>query len=460
MACEGDNQGDNFGTFDSPAECGPVANAAGCSVFMFATAYRSWGCRCCTNPTDAVSYGLWSLYDASACLPVPISPPLPPPSPSPSPPPPYGEATYYDGPHASMYLAGYASDGGTQHASQDAAEAACTADAACGGVTMAGDGSFYTTRAGTTLLSSPSGETSWLKSTTPPSTPPATTDGPAPGWYDAGADTSCDDGCAAVGLMCTEEAMHANHGDVDTSEEVLALIAAAGGTTTATSCEASSALATPLWREGLSVCLYHASGRDISNVDCDFVAGPTGEDKHRLCYCHAAPTDAPDSPSPSPPEPSPSPPASSSYQEFWGLHCGGGNLALGDGYGDDSHTDVDECKALCDASPECTGFIQDWKFGKCSYWMKGTLNPARRYSGGHICHKKCDGPCPDMCWVRLPTGCSQEMWQTNTPTVWFTDTDNEGSACQSSRLDDYNGLCEKSDAENHWGPSAPAAGID
>ena len=35
-----------------------------------------------------------------------------------------GGATYYDGPHASMYLAGYASDGGTQHASQDAAEAA------------------------------------------------------------------------------------------------------------------------------------------------------------------------------------------------------------------------------------------------------------------------------------------------------------------------------------------------
>ena len=53
--------------------------------------------------------------------------------------------------------------------------------------------------------------------------------------------------------------------------------------------------------------VYHASGRDISNVDCDFVAGPTGEDKHRLCYCHAAPTDAPDSPAPPPPEPSPAP---------------------------------------------------------------------------------------------------------------------------------------------------------
>ena len=76
-----------------------------------------------------------------------------------------GEATYYDGPHANTYLAGYASDGGTQHASRDAAEAACTADATCGGVTMASGGSSYTTRAGTTLTASSSGETSWLKST-------------------------------------------------------------------------------------------------------------------------------------------------------------------------------------------------------------------------------------------------------------------------------------------------------
>ena len=76
-----------------------------------------------------------------------------------------GGTTLYDGPHADRYLAGYASDGGTQHASWDAAEAACTADAACGGVTRASNGNSYTTRAGTTLTSSPSGETSWLKST-------------------------------------------------------------------------------------------------------------------------------------------------------------------------------------------------------------------------------------------------------------------------------------------------------
>jgi len=69
VSCEDANQGEYFGEFDSPAECVPTANAAGCSVFMFATAQPQWGCRCCTNPTGAVSHSTWSLYHASACPP-------------------------------------------------------------------------------------------------------------------------------------------------------------------------------------------------------------------------------------------------------------------------------------------------------------------------------------------------------------------------------------------------------
>ena len=48
-------------------------------------------------------------------------------------------------------------------------------------------------------------------------------------WYDGGAGLSCDDGCAAVGLVCSEEQLYANDGDVDSEDEALALIATVGG---------------------------------------------------------------------------------------------------------------------------------------------------------------------------------------------------------------------------------------
>ena len=48
------------------------------------------------------------------------------------------------------------------------------------------------------------------------------------GWYDAGADTSCDDGCAALGLLCTETEMHAHLDEVDSSSEMFAVLSQAG----------------------------------------------------------------------------------------------------------------------------------------------------------------------------------------------------------------------------------------
>eukprot|EP00662_Eupelagonemidae_sp_cell21_P000252 gene251-biopygen113745 len=45
---------------------------------------------------------------------------------------------------------------------------------------------------------------------------------PSGDWYDSGVDTNCDDGCAAVGLVCTEQQLQLHNNDVDTSGEVTA----------------------------------------------------------------------------------------------------------------------------------------------------------------------------------------------------------------------------------------------
>ena len=71
--------------------------------------------------------------------------------------------TLYDGPHASQYLRTYAADGSTDHGSLGAAQAACTADPTCGGITLETKGA-YTTRLGASGLA-PSGgaQASWVK---------------------------------------------------------------------------------------------------------------------------------------------------------------------------------------------------------------------------------------------------------------------------------------------------------
>ena len=113
--------------------------------------------------------------------------------------------------------------------------------------------------------------------------------------YDGGAGLSCDDGCAAVGLVCSEEQLYANDGDVDSEDEALALIATVGGSGP-TSCSDSvgTGLAVPLWVEGTS-CFFSTSGRALDTFDC--ATAPPQSAKHRLCYCHA---DAAPAPNPAP----------------------------------------------------------------------------------------------------------------------------------------------------------------
>ena len=115
------------------------------------------------------------------------------------------------------------------------------------------------------------------------------------GWYDSGEDQSCDTGCAAFGLVCTEMAFFAHNDDVDTSSEVLALIESVGGSTSDSDCAATygSNGDVPQWMSG--VCHRSSASRALSTFDCTAAPNPQGEGKHRLCYCHQA------SPASSPP---------------------------------------------------------------------------------------------------------------------------------------------------------------
>lgn len=107
----------------------------------------------------------------------------------------------------------------------------------------------------------------------------------AAGWFDGGADRSCDEGCAEVGLGCSESALRARNSEVDSSAEVLALLRRAGGSTSADACEAGSGedADAPQWGPG--ACLRSAARRDA--YSCAERPRRRGEGRHRLCYCHA-----------------------------------------------------------------------------------------------------------------------------------------------------------------------------
>lgn len=106
------------------------------------------------------------------------------------------------------------------------------------------------------------------------------------GWYDGGADQSCDTGCEALGLVCTEEALHEHNGGVVDSARVLQLITNSGGVTAAGGCSGEFGMSTdaPLWNDG--VCFSSQLLRPFASFDCGRAPSPLGEGKHRLCYCH------------------------------------------------------------------------------------------------------------------------------------------------------------------------------
>ena len=105
------------------------------------------------------------------------------------------------------------------------------------------------------------------------------------GWYDSGAGLSCTDGCAAYGLACSAEQLFAHNEDVDSSAEVLALIAELGGVTSATECGDlyGSSLNVPNFNS--NVCWISDTNRALSAFDCSSAHG--NGVNHRLCYCFA-----------------------------------------------------------------------------------------------------------------------------------------------------------------------------
>lgn len=115
---------------------------------------------------------------------------------------------------------------------------------------------------------------------------------PPDGWYDSGARKSCDEGCEALGLVCTEEQLLAHNGDVDTSEEVLRMIRdVAGGTGDA---DVQLGICDPQWGEADDVpnwsaggCHQSSSSRALSTFNCAVAPRGGWQAKHRLCYCHA-----------------------------------------------------------------------------------------------------------------------------------------------------------------------------
>jgi hypothetical protein len=107
------------------------------------------------------------------------------------------------------------------------------------------------------------------------------------GWYDGGDSQSCEAGCAAHGLVCTEEQLFLHNGDVDSNSEVLALVARVGGSTSDTQCNGDygTSRGIPCWHS--TGCWMSSENRPLNTFDCQYTTNPDAH-KHRLCYCHQA----------------------------------------------------------------------------------------------------------------------------------------------------------------------------
>ena len=94
---------------------------------------------------------------------------------------------------------------------------------------------------------------------------------------------SCSVGCQLNGLICTRQGLYDNN--VDSSAEMLSLIAEVGSTTKATSCSYKYGFNknVPNWNG--HQCFISNSSRDLSTFDCHIAVN--GWNKHRLCYCHS-----------------------------------------------------------------------------------------------------------------------------------------------------------------------------
>lgn len=103
------------------------------------------------------------------------------------------------------------------------------------------------------------------------------------GWYDSGEKDSCVPVCENCGLVCSEEQLMAHNAEVDTDEEVLAMITTLKGTTAAQFCNPHYGTEAPVPNWNAEACFLSDKDRNISTYSCNAVPTPG---KHRMCYCH------------------------------------------------------------------------------------------------------------------------------------------------------------------------------
>jgi len=107
------------------------------------------------------------------------------------------------------------------------------------------------------------------------------------GWYDGGGQKSCDEGCAAVGLVCTEAQLRAHNEDVSDPQKVRDMIEQLGGKTLARTCDQTWGDANDVPNFWLGGCHASLVPRAASTFSCSARPRGTRLPKHRLCYCHS-----------------------------------------------------------------------------------------------------------------------------------------------------------------------------
>jgi hypothetical protein len=83
------------------------------------------------------------------------------------------------------------------------------------------------------------------------------------------------------------------------------------------------------------------------------------------------------------------------YTVTTGKHCGGTYLnRWADGgsslRGHGKYSQLAECKSICDAHDDCTGFVHRDSDNRCSFWITGAL--LLRDQGGYNCYAKAGDP--------------------------------------------------------------------
>ena len=103
------------------------------------------------------------------------------------------------------------------------------------------------------------------------------------GWFLGQTSETCNDVCDKNSLSCSEDQQMAFNSDVDSSDEVIAIVQSLGGSISSPPCKDDGYGANDdVPNIGGNVCYYSRGSRALSTFSCSRNPGP---DKQRLCYC-------------------------------------------------------------------------------------------------------------------------------------------------------------------------------